>query len=112
MSSVEIPFASSGCFLRVEPAGYLLPVLPGQSLLEAALAAGVLLPSSCRVGTCRTCRCRLTEGEVRYRVEWPGLSAEERAEGEVLPCVALPRVDSGRLTLWAPDAGLVPTPTD
>lgn len=26
---------------------------------------------------------------LRYRVDWPGLSAEERAEGWTLPCVAL-----------------------
>jgi hypothetical protein len=25
---------------------------------------------------------------VRYRIEWPGLSAEEKAEGYILPCVA------------------------
>jgi ferredoxin len=96
MSLLEKPPALPDSFLRVEPAGYLLPVLPGQSLLEAALAAGVLLPSSCRVGTCRTCRCRLSDGQVSYRVDWPGLSAEERAEGEVLPCVALPQSELRR----------------
>ncbi len=106
----DTPFSASTRFLRIEPAGFLLPVDPGQSLLEAARAAGVLLPSSCRVGTCRTCRCRMTEGQVNYRVEWPGLSPEEHADGEVLPCVALAQSD--RLTLWAPAAGLVPTPTD
>ena len=110
MSLLEKPPALPDSFLRVEPAGYLLPVLPGQSLLEAALAAGVLLPSSCRVGTCRTCRCRLSDGQVSYRVDWPGLSAEERAVGDVLPCVALPQ--SEQLTLWAPGAGLVPSPAD
>ena len=81
MSLLQNQTVLPGSFLRIEPAGYLLPVLPGQSLLEAARAAGVLLPSSCRVGTCRTCRCRLSDGEVSYRVEWPGLSPEERAEG-------------------------------
>jgi len=25
---------------------------------------------------------------VRYRIEWPGLSREEKAEGWILPCVA------------------------
>lgn len=32
--------------------------------------------------------CRLVAGEVRYRIDWPGLSREEKAEGWVLPCVA------------------------
>ncbi len=48
------------------------------------------MPSSCRSGTCRTCVCRLVSGEVSYTIEWPGLSAEEKAEGYVLPCVARP----------------------
>ena len=34
--------------------------------------------------------CRLVSGEVTYTIEWPGLSAEEKAEGYVLPCVARP----------------------
>jgi hypothetical protein len=25
---------------------------------------------------------------VTYRIEWPGLSAEEKVEGYILPCVA------------------------
>jgi len=50
----------------------------------------VQLPSSCRNGTCRTCMCRLISGEVAYSIDWPGLSAQEKAEGYVLPCVARP----------------------
>lgn len=60
----------------------------GESLLESAERAGIELLSSCRNGTCRACMCRLVAGEVRYRIEWPGLSREEKAEGWVLPCVA------------------------
>ncbi|MBL8328554.1 MAG: 2Fe-2S iron-sulfur cluster binding domain-containing protein [Rubrivivax sp.] len=67
-----------------------VPVAPGQSLLEAALAAGVRLRRSCRNGTCRACIARLQDGAVSYRVEWPGLLAEEKQQGWVLPCVALP----------------------
>lgn len=64
-----------------------------QSVIEAALAAGLSMPRSCRNGTCRACRCRLLSGAIAYRVEWPGLSHEELAEGWILPCVALPRSD-------------------
>jgi ferredoxin len=60
----------------------------GQTLLEAALAAGIPLRRSCRNGSCRACLARLSQGQVIYRVAWPGLLAEERAEGFVLPCVA------------------------
>jgi ferredoxin len=75
--------------LRLEPGGAPVPVADGQSLLEAALAAGVPMRSSCRNGTCRECLCRLLEGRVRYRIEWPGVSRDEQREGWVLPCVAL-----------------------
>lgn len=88
--------------LRIEPAGSEVPVGEGQSLLEAAQAAGIRLPRSCRNGTCRACRCRLVTGRVRYRVEWPGLLAEEKAEGWILPCVALP--DDPLVVIDAPAA--------
>jgi ferredoxin len=61
-----------------------------ETVLAAALRAGVPLAVSCRNGTCRTCIARLVSGEVRYRIEWPGLSAEEKREGFILPCVAHP----------------------
>lgn len=65
----------------------------GLPLLQAAEQAGQLLPSSCRNGTCRTCLCQLVSGQVVYRIEWPGLSAEEKQEGCILPCVAYPASD-------------------
>lgn len=71
----------------------------GQPLLLAGEAAGIEMPSSCRNGTCRTCICRVVEGTVRHLVEWPGLSAEEKAEGWILPCVAVALDD---VTLEAP----------
>lgn len=63
------------------------------SVLESGLLVGVELPSSCRNGTCRECMCRLVSGNVRYRIDWPGLSADEKAEGWFLPCVALAQSD-------------------
>ena len=76
--------------VKVEPAGLQYDVDGDLTLLEAAELSRVELPSSCRNGTCRTCVCRLVSGEVTYTIEWPGLSAEEKAEGYVLPCVARP----------------------
>lgn len=78
---------------RVLPADVQFDVEGDLTLLEAAEMGRVQLPSSCRNGTCRTCLCRLVRGEVAYTVEWPGLSAEEKAEGLVLPCVARPLTD-------------------
>lgn len=31
----------------------------------------------------------MESGSVRYLVEWPGLSAQEKQEGYILPCVAV-----------------------
>lgn len=70
-------------------------------VLLSAEAAGISLPSSCRNGTCRTCLCRMRSGSVRYLVEWPGLSADEKRDGDILTCVAVPLSD---LVLEAPAA--------
>ena len=86
---------------RVAPGGFEFEIAPTQTLLRAAEAAGIQLPSSCRNGTCRTCICLLREGEVRHQIDWPGLSAEEKVEGWILPCVALPLSD---VALEAPNA--------
>jgi len=61
----------------------------GKTLLEAGLAAGVAMPFSCGLGGCGACKVRVIEGEVA--MEEPNcLSAEERAAGLVLACVAAP----------------------
>ncbi len=73
---------------RVLPADLQFDVESDLTLLEAADMSRVQLPSSYRIGTCRTCICQLIEGQVTYTVDWPGLAAEEKAEGLVLPCVA------------------------
>jgi ferredoxin len=64
-----------------------------QPLLLSLEMGGANWPSSCRNGTCRTCIGKLDSGQVRYELEWPGLSAEEKAEGYALPCVAFPCSD-------------------
>lgn len=61
-----------------------------QPLLLSLEQGGSNWMSSCRNGTCRTCMGQLSEGSVRYAIEWPGLSSEEMEEGYVLPCVAHP----------------------
>ncbi len=73
------------------PQNWQFDCAPHDSLLLAALRAGYRLPHSCRNGSCRACMCRLLDGEIAYRVEWPGLLREEKDEGWILPCVAEPR---------------------
>lgn len=90
--------------VRVEPLGRSFEAPPELTLLEAAAFAGIKLPRSCRNGTCRTCLCRAVSGTVRFTIEWPGLSREEKAEGYVLTCVAVAQSD---LVLNVPDAEII-----
>ena len=88
-----LPGMSDAFQAHVAPGGWQFPAPGEHSLLQSALAAGVLLPNSCRNGTCRACLCRLDAGRIRYRIHWPGVSREEQAEGLILPCVAHPLSD-------------------
>jgi ferredoxin len=91
------------------PQGWQFVCASEQTVLLAALQAGLAMPHSCRNGSCRACMSRLIAGEIRYRIEWPGLLREEKAEGWILPCVAEPR---SALTIEPPHAWLqAPTAT-
>jgi CDP-4-dehydro-6-deoxyglucose reductase, E3 len=69
-------------------------VAPDQSLLDAALAASLNLPHSCKSGNCGSCRARLLQGEIHYPNGPPlGLSDTEVADGIVLLCQARARSD-------------------
>jgi len=78
---------------KVNPGDQQFDAWANQPLLLSAEQGGINWPSSCRNGACRTCISQLDEGAVRYEIEWPSLSAEEKAEGYVLPCVAFPCSD-------------------
>lgn len=79
--------------MRLLPQQAIFDCAADQPLLLAGLAAGLALPWSCRTGTCRSCIAHLVEGRIACRIEWPGLSAEEKADGCILPCVCEPRSD-------------------
>ncbi|OXS97086.1 ferredoxin [Pandoraea apista] len=93
--------------VTVMPSGWQFDAPADTPILLAALAAGIKLPSLCRNGTCRACLCQArTGGEpapVAYRIDWPGLSREEKGQGWLLPCCAYARAD---LVIDAPDAAL------
>ena len=79
--------------LRLHPQGDTADAWPEHTVLMSLEMGGLSWPSSCRAGTCRTCMCKINRGRVRYAMDWPGLSAEEKAEGWILPCVAYPTED-------------------
>ena len=68
-------------------------VAPGQTILEAALAAGLDMPFSCAMGGCGACRVRQHSGDIQ--VEEPNcLSRSEKERGYVLTCVGRPLAQS------------------
>ena len=77
----------------LQPSGLRFEASDAAPLLDAAQLDGVRIPSSCRNGTCRTCMCRLKSGRVDYRIEWPGLTPEEKVDNFILPCVAYAQSD-------------------
>ena len=80
--------------VRIEPHGRTIRVRAGQPVLEAALAAGLNLPHSCKSGHCSSCRARLRRGEVAYPSgRPPGITASEEQAGLVLLCQARARTD-------------------
>ena len=59
------------------------------NILDAAAAAGLEVPFSCKSGVCCTCRAKLLEGEVRMERNF-ALEKHEVAAGFVLTCQSHP----------------------
>jgi ferredoxin-NADP reductase/predicted pyridoxine 5'-phosphate oxidase superfamily flavin-nucleotide-binding protein len=67
-------------------------VEPGQTLLDAGLAARLPMPYSCTVGNCGDCMVRLRGGEVTQN-EPNCLTPGQKADGHVLTCMGCPLSD-------------------
>ncbi|EWM50090.1 2Fe-2S iron-sulfur cluster binding domain protein [Bordetella holmesii 35009] len=80
--------------VTIEPSQHQFPVEPGQTVLDAALAAGIVLPYSCRTGACSTCKGKVVTGEFDAgNTPAQVLSPEQLAEGYTLFCQARPQTD-------------------
>lgn len=64
----------------------------GQTVLQAARAAGLELPFSCQAGVCGSCRARLTDGVVHMRSR-AALSDAEIDRASILSCQSVPTTD-------------------
>jgi ring-1,2-phenylacetyl-CoA epoxidase subunit PaaE len=69
---------------------YRFTVPPGGHVVDAALAAGIRVPYSCKGGMCCTCRARLVEGEAEMTVNY-SLEPWEIERGFILTCQAVPK---------------------
>lgn len=74
--------------------GATFPCDDGDTLLRAALRAGVGMPYSCNTGSCGNCRFELIEGHVRHlRADPPASTEKDRAKNRWLGCQAAPDGD-------------------
>jgi CDP-4-dehydro-6-deoxyglucose reductase len=78
--------------VKLEPSGHTFVVPEGQSILQAGLAAGYLLPYSCRAGGCTTCKGKVLSGRFDHGVI-RALTAADREAGYALLCKAKPLSD-------------------
>ncbi len=77
--------------MQCKTTGRRVAVQPGQTLLEAAEAGDVSIPSLCRAGVCGTCRIAVADGDVYC--ESSVLTPEDREQGFVYACVTTAQTD-------------------
>jgi ferredoxin-NAD(P)+ reductase (naphthalene dioxygenase ferredoxin-specific) len=70
--------------------GRTITVPDGQTILSAALEAGIAYPHGCKAGRCGSCKSRLVEGQVDH-LDYTrfALTAEDREAGLILACRAV-----------------------
>lgn len=82
------PLATNFCLI-LDGKEHSVPIAAGETLLQAALAAGIDVPSSCTEGHCGTCMARLRGGEVAMS-STRALSRRNIERGLVLACQSRP----------------------
>jgi len=82
-----VPAATAGYSVELRRSGRTVSVLPGQSVLDALLAAGLNPDHSCREGVCGACETRVLCGEVEHH---DGIltKAERAANKSMMICVS------------------------
>ena len=60
-----------------------------ETLLGAARAAGLAIPSGCTFGVCGTCKIKKTSGQV-HMVHNGGITDEDIEDGYILACCSNP----------------------
>jgi CDP-4-dehydro-6-deoxyglucose reductase, E3 len=80
--------------ITVQPSGHQFACDEGETVLAAAIRAGVGLPYGCKNGACGSCKGKLLEGEVSHKAhQQRALSADEEVRGMSLFCCAVPHGD-------------------
>ena len=80
--------------ITIRPSGHIFHAQDGETVLEAALREGYMLPYGCRNGACGSCKGKIAEGVVDHgKSQDSVLPAADRAAGAALFCQALPLSD-------------------
>ncbi len=82
--------------LTLDSHDYIVPIAVGETLLQAALAAGIDAPHSCTEGRCGTCMSWLRNGDVSM-ASTRALSKRNLERGYVLACQSRP---SSAAPIW------------
>ncbi len=78
----------------IQPSMHSFPIDADETILEAALEHGYVLPYSCRNGACGVCKGKILEGEVDFgNPQAYALSEAEKVSGMALFCCAKPLSD-------------------
>ncbi|MBI1965620.1 MAG: CDP-6-deoxy-delta-3,4-glucoseen reductase [Betaproteobacteria bacterium] len=80
--------------VTIQSSGHQFTVNDGETVLEAALRAGIVIAYGCRSGACGTCKGRLVEGAVDYGTyQEHAMTEAEKGAGLALFCQARPSSD-------------------
>ncbi len=79
--------------LTLDGEDHSIPIAAGETLLQAALGAGIEAPSSCTEGHCGSCMAWLRNGDVAM-TSTQALSKRNIARGYVLACQSRPSSDA------------------
>jgi CDP-4-dehydro-6-deoxyglucose reductase len=80
--------------VTIQNSGHTFGVEPSESILEAALRQGIILPYGCRNGACGSCMGTVLEGSVDYPDGQPAaLPYSDAAQQKALFCQAHPASD-------------------
>lgn len=80
--------------ITVEPSGHRFDCEAGETVLGAAIRAGVGLPYGCKNGACGSCKGKVLSGAVNHRAhQQRALSTEEAQAGFALLCCATTEAD-------------------
>lgn len=80
--------------VTIAPSGRAFTMQRDETVLSAAINAGVGLPYGCKDGACGSCKCKLLEGRVIHGAhQHKALSEAEEQAGYLLTCCATPQTD-------------------